>query len=350
MNNIEILLDDKLYKRRTPNSKFIIYDKDDNKINSIEEIPNGILEILEGYKLQENNPEKYFEYEIRNNEVKILKVKQSIPYQVITEDFKQKVLIFIKFPEFIENLPVTSLGKNLLSEIEDCHVQILMPESIKTLEKQCFEKNIIKHISLSPLIKEIPEYCFWKTIIKSIDLKNVVHIKKQAFDDCISLSKVKMDKVEQIDQCAFKYCTSLEEITLPDCIEEIKEQTFFFSGIKRIKLPKNLKVIKESAFQRCTFLKELNFPENLTTIEANAFMDCLCLKELKTPNSLKTLGYSSFARCGLTKIELNKELNLIGSEAFKDCRALENITIYHKTKTNHDAFDFKQKLKIKKYK
>ena len=62
-----IILDNIVYKQRTPNSKFIKTNSRGEELERFDEIPTEIDKIVNLYEDIKENPDKYFEYEILFN-------------------------------------------------------------------------------------------------------------------------------------------------------------------------------------------------------------------------------------------------------------------------------------------
>lgn len=79
-------------------------------------------------------------------------------------------------------------------------------------------------------------------------------------------------------------------------------------GIEILRLPNTLKVLSSRAFEGCDGLMTLTLPDTLTEIGANAFHSCLRLNNLVIPKDVNNIGYAAFAECpSLSRLEVSPE-------------------------------------------
>lgn len=75
-------------------------------------------------------------------------------------------------------------------------------------------------------------------------------------------------------------------------------------------------------------MKTIEIPYSVYSIESNAFKDCKSLEQIKIPNSLNTIEDKVFQGCvSLTNITLPSHLRLIKEYAFSNCSSLQKIMI-----------------------
>lgn len=181
----------------------------------------------------------------------------------------------------------------------------------------------------------------------------ITSIDKEAFTDCISLTKVSMpNTIETIDVSAFRDCYSLRNITLSRNLKTLKEGAFMNTSLSAITIPSQVKIIGYTAsddsrissgvFQNSD-LVTVTLNEGLEIIGAKTFNGCKNLRELTTPSTLKVLGYEGAAyiyansassdigvlqNCtSLSSVTLNEGLEIIGNNAFRGCSSLTSVTI-----------------------
>ena len=136
------------------------------------------------------------------------------------------------------------------------------------------------------------------------------------------------ENIIKIAKEAFKDCKDLESVELPANLEEIGESAFEeCKKLKAIKIPPKITVLAPQTFSNCVELSSVDLPEGLTEIGQNVFHRCIKLTDLKLPQSLKTIGVEAFHGCGLTKLEVPENVDLIDFGAFKMCRNLVNIKL-----------------------
>lgn len=164
----------------------------------------------------------------------------------------------IVFPEYIENIPVTSISSNF-------GIQSNVP-----VKSMTFAGNI-----------------------KNINMKkfhNMIHLETLTFGE----------GVEVIDEYVFSECTSLKTINLPDSLE----------------------TIAEGAFYNCNLLEEVNFGKNLKTIKMGAFSGCKSLSSIVLSDNLESVGSDAFSGCSSLSVVLGKNIKDIGEYSFGYTRVL----------------------------
>lgn len=133
---------------------------------------------------------------------------------------------------------ITSIGNAAFSYDGEEATQIILPDSVHTLEWYCFGncKNL-KTIRIPPKVKLIPF---------------------AAFEDCHSLKSVKLPAgLKTIYGNAFNRCNSLEKIVIPDSVTHMDRHVFRdCPKLKTIVLPKNLKKANLS-FDSCFALRKI---------------------------------------------------------------------------------------------
>ncbi len=236
---------------------------------------------------------------------------------------------------------------------------IIIPESIKKIEKGCFEKcSRLEEIEIPEGVEEIPENCF----------KN-----------CFNLNAIRIpDSVYLIDGTSFIGCVNLKNIYCNDTIKKLFEKILVipndkktvnkndyseFSNIETLEIPLNTEVDIDF-FNNFRFLRVVNFdpfflnfinksqinfvtiPEGIEEFPENIFKKMYSLEFIEIPTSIKKINDDEFSDCiNITSIKceprflkyFNQE-NLtsivllygdidIKSDPFKKCINLENIVL-----------------------
>lgn len=280
---ITIFLDNKIYSQRTPTSKFIEFSLDGIKQNSFEELPIQIKEMVDIAKDMEQNPDKYFTYKEKDGEIEITSIKYiDSPY--------------IRIPEFIENLPVTTLGSYISMGLRNNIEQIQLPDTLQYFNNNTFNGLAsLKHINIPKNITTIPTYCFNNcTNLTTINLEYIKRIEANAFKNCYALKELNLKNISVLLPFAFQDCKNLKKITLQGTIR----------GIGRY------------CFNGCDSLKEINLPDSIEIIHDYAFNNC-ALTSFTAPKKLNIIGVSAFANNKLTSLNLNENLRHIYKNAFE---------------------------------
>lgn len=90
----------------------------------------------------------------------------------------------------------------------------------------------------------------------------------------------------------------------------------------------------ESLFENNTNLKSITFPasSHYTTIGANAFRNCRALEEIKFINAITTIGEGAFSGCtSLTSVNLPTSLTTIANNLFNGCTSLKYANLQYVT-------------------
>ena len=159
-------------------------------------------------------------------------------------------------------------------------------------------------------------------------------------------------ELESIGTRAFYRCSDLEgSLNIPNKITTISDDTFSYCGFTgMLNLPKGLERIGGGAFSGVGFKGELNIPESVVEVESCAFAGTLFNGTLVLPSELISLGASAFEGCwrlggvveipkniiaipnrlfygcsGIESIKLHKSIEVIESEAFRDCFGINSI-------------------------
>ena len=321
MENYCIILEDKIYSQRAPNSKFIEFTLDNIKTKTYEDLPNEIIEIIKLNEDLQQNPSKYLKYKFIKNGVEIVEIKtDEVP--------------FIKIPEFIDGSPVIKLGSRI-TNFNDLKIkQIQLPDTIKEFSEATFENSNVEYINAPKKLTIIPSLCFKYSKIKTFDCSNIEKIENQGFANCSQLVKIDLPKVKKIGSEAFVYCKKLNEVNLSNYITEIPPYAFYGAKkLKKIKLPKNINKVCVYGFYN-SGLEEIEFNDKLTEIKGKSFQFTK-LKRIKLPEELLTIEEGAFFCCeDLEEIITNNKLKLIKKEAFSDTKIkniyLSNDIIYEK--------------------
>ncbi|EJK59522.1 hypothetical protein THAOC_20240, partial [Thalassiosira oceanica] len=96
-----------------------------------------------------------------------------------------------------------------------------------------------------------------------------------------------------------------------------------------VRICPQVKDIPSGTFQGCINLVEVQFCEgSLQAIGEGAFRDCTALQQVTIPPSVTKLGSSAFQDCSnLTEVNFNNRLEVIEEGTFRNCTALKSVTI-----------------------
>lgn len=199
--------------------------------------------------------------------------------------------------------------------------------------------------------------------LKSINIPgNVTELDQDVFMDCYSLETVTLGEGIKEMYNTFTYCRSLKEINLPDSIEVIYPFVQYCESLEKVTFGKNIKQINiyGGLFSVCPNIKTLIVDEenpyyhssgnaiietasktlvvgstttvipkdgSVTKIGYGAFNGILKLKEITIPESVTFIDSYAFECSGLENINLSKNIESIGYNAFSFNQNLKTITV-----------------------
>ncbi len=181
--------------------------------------------------------------------------------------------------------------------------------------------------------------------------------------------------VTAIDDSAFAGCTGLTEISLPDTVQNIGEEAFYgCSALDVINVENTLRAVGRNAFGNTAWSEhhasdsmlilddvvlisaaptttELVLPETVRVIADGAcenntsltsvrltgttgyigkysFSGCSALTTVIMPSGVKAVGDYAFSDSGITSAVLPATVLSVGRGAFKNCTALEQVTVW----------------------
>jgi len=203
----------------------------------------------------------------------------------------------------IADAPGVTITKNTVSLDGVLHIfwnppkELILPDGIHTVGKNCFANTDIKSVTL-------PE--------------GVVTVEESAFENCKYLESVHLpDSLRTLGESAFCNCRKLQHIRIPDGITLLPGKVFKNTGLQEIEFPPGLQSIGSVAFSGCPF-SEITLPEGTVNIDSGAFSECEKLQRISLPDSLRSLGASVFYNCKeLTSLRIPKGITVISSRTFQ---------------------------------
>lgn len=161
-------------------------------------------------------------------------------------------------------------------------------------------------------------------------LDNISTIDTSAFEGCVNLTDINLsDELTTINGLAF-YNTGLTEITVPASLTKItaasaagKTVSPFAGGVlRKVTFADGVTKSLQGMFMGTTSLEEVVLPESLKTIDQNTFKDCSGLKKLSVVKSDQETGeYVAAEENVLDTVET------INAGAFNGCSSLETLTL-----------------------
>ncbi len=104
---------------------------------------------------------------------------------------------------------------------------------------------------------------------------------------------------------------------------------FYGTGITSYTIPSRVTKIGASIFEGAKSLSNLTFEAgiSITNIPAKAFKDCTALQAITIPSTVEVIGGYAFNNSGLTSIAVPQGVEEIGDYAFKSATALGTVTL-----------------------
>lgn len=262
-------------------------------------------------------------------------------------------------PSAILGKKVVCIGKRSFA---NCVIrEIVIPEGITEIGDEAFWGCCgLKEVKLPESLATIREGAFQKSSVQTINIPGrVKSISKNAFANS-QLSKITISEgVVNIQEGAFLYCSKLIDINLPSTIKTIKKDSFNGTNLQMIDIPNGVSSIDERAFAY-TPIEYVITHEGLTEIGQEAFAYCKNLCAITFPEGLKKISDNAFMKSGIIKAVIPKSVTYIGanvyldskieqliikgkpdlaSNAFVDCKNLENITMDPEFRFNGSVFN-----------
>ncbi len=209
----------------------------------------------------------------------------------------------IKFPDFLDGLPVTEIDSGVVSKSIFPREFTAMIESVKfpaNLEKigdyAFYRVPLNNALNLPKTVKYIGKNSFSGSFIISVNLPESVNfVGTEAFSLCMDLKRVKLSpNMQEVPALCFTGDLELSEVIIPEGITKIGEGAFVMcSKLSWLEVPDGVKIIDFGAFDHCSSLQSLYLPPSLNFMHIGALEGC--------PNSMAIIGYeNSFAEyfCG----------------------------------------------------
>lgn len=110
-------------------------------------------------------------------------------------------------------------------------------------------------------------------------------------------------------------------------VTAIGSYVFQLSDLTSVIISEGITTLGFSAFANCKNLETVIIPEGVTVIRDICFSGCVALKSVQLPSTLEKLDQYSFSGSGLTKIVIPSSVKEFGSQVFRDCRELTEISV-----------------------
>lgn len=243
----------------------------------------------------------------------------------------------------------------------------------------CDSCSSLTSVTIPSGVSAIGKYALCVTKIETLDFpKSIIHVYQGAFTGCSKLATVNydgtvVDKTNitidsdnspltnakwlcdgmaelEVNELSITCDTingtavvsgiadsSVTDIVIPDTVTangiECKVVSIDgtpFKGnttITSISIGKNIDTIKAESFRGCSALKSANISGGIA-LGDNAFRDCRALETITLPDGLESIGSGVFQDCQvMTAVEIPSTVTFIGSGAFWACKRLTEVII-----------------------
>ena len=198
--------------------------------------------------------------------------------------------------------------------------EMTVPASVEKLGTAVFEESGVTKVIFECAITKIPQNTFGECMHLSevVFPDTVKEIGASAFADCTSLVSLPRDDFEHVGACAFYGCRRLEKIYVGTKDSSIQYGTYFgCNSLTDAVIPENITDIGALAFSTSAQLKSVTM-KNVRTVQSNAFAECSLLSELNIEGELNFIGSSAFSSCSkLTTLNIPKSVSFVGDGAFQ---------------------------------
>lgn len=211
---------------------------------------------------------------------------------------------------------------------------VAIPNSVKNIGNFAFFNcNNLRYISIGENVEEIKSYAFAYTAIDSITIpENVKTIGLLAFLNCLNLKTINYNAIN----CKYEGVFSDGILSIVPILEE-DNKIIKNSILENINIGNGVQNIPQGMFSNFTNIKSINFPNSLKSIERYAFYSS-GLTEVNLNNQLEIIGAEAFAFTSIQKITIPESVKLIYIRAFSNCYSLREIN-YNAINCTYDALD-----------
>lgn len=292
---------------------------------------------------------------------------------------------------------VTAIATNAF--LHDTNVQeLVLPKHLETIGIGAFSGcTSLRHVKLQGhnygeeniadvALKRIESTAFrnCSSLESAVFPETLLYIGADAFNGCAALADIKIPtSVTEIDACAFEGTafyknrsnwtdnkalyinnhlvrvwadTATGAFEIRDGVVSVSEEAFKgCTEITSVKIPASVTVFDKYAFEGCVGLTSVEYAGNFTQYLAIKFLNdtaspmfyasTLTIEGatgvIEIPKGTTSIPAGAFRGSSITGVVIHKEVESIGSQAFKDCASLEYIFIEEGTKLSAigaDAF------------
>lgn len=295
-----------------------------------------------GFNMEEIYIPNTYTYDGVTYKIVGLNSNQKGDYKGINIDFLEGNKFIKKF--VMENEYITYLPWDIFRDSSLKYADFSKCSALKAFSDHVFTNSALEEIKLPPNFTQTYSGVFSGTKLKSVtfpdtyvdmyidtffnckDLEyvnlghSITYISGSCFERTPSLKKVICPAVTRIDQHALRETPKLENMDLSN-VTSIGYMSFYKSNIQNVTLKD---VYLETDCFRESNLISISI-ENCDEIPYKAFGDCKNLENVTLKGDIYKIGSNAFRNTKISKIELPYTVKFIGSEAFYNCKNLNEI-------------------------
>lgn len=275
-------------------------------------------------------------------------------------------------PDLINGKPVTRISSGAFMAKTSLE-SVAIAESVTSIDDAAFNNCYnLSSVNLPSGLSHLGARAFsncWKLASPITIPSGVTVIEAETFSSCGSLQTINLHPgVTQIGAGAFEGCAiktfstppkvtvftermllraDLESLTIPKHVTRIEKEAIAGTNLRSIVIPEHVDFVLDSAFSSSPNLQSVRILGKWNTIAPSMFSNCLSLRTFVAPPSVLSVGEGAFERSGLVSIKLpavrtignrafdgcrdlavvslSKNLQSIGSTAFRDCKTLQGL-------------------------
>ncbi len=248
-----------------------------------------------------------------------------------------------------------------IKNLNGIEIKNVIYKNIGTIDRECMGITTIENVQIDDSITWITDNSFKNcTGLKNINLpEKVVILGKFLFDGCTSLKKINIPiGVKSAPGMSGVFINSyINHVVFDKGLTEIPEKIFaedagnsitiktieyeegtieisnidnfyrYQSSVKNVIVPSTARIVANSAFYGYTSLSNIDI-SNINVIGQNAFRDCKSLESIVLSPEVAELKSNAFSNCiNLKKIVMGDNIVKIGDEVFNGCKNLSEIVL-----------------------
>ena len=224
---------------------------------------------------------------------------------------------------------------------------IVIENGIKNIGRNAFYRGKAKWVVLPETLEKLDYGAFYdQSLIETINLQEclaLTEIGDYAFNYNAKLDGIVIpDSVVKIGEGAFDRCESLTHINLPKNLVDLGNNAFVNCKMlvsdetDPLVIPKTIqKCYTNGAFSGCPLITAVKLEDGMTEVVNNCLAKLSYITEISIPSTVTKIGETAFNGCSsLAVINLNgAQIESVGSQAFKDCKALGSFELPDSLKT-----------------